>query len=310
MNLSQRQLQMFAAVATLGGVSRAAQALHITQPALTRAVKEFEAQLGVALFRRSGRRLVLTHEGERFVPVAQRLLSELDQAVAGLREQARGLRGSVTVATGTAFGSTVLPTVVRAFAQSHPGVRLRLIDDNSAGITERVARAEADMGIGSPVGDTRLLDCEPLLSAPLGLLGDAQRFDLPARLTPQVLAALPPLKEPADTSILQALRQQSSPLVAQMEAGVEVSSLTLQLALARSGVGVAVLSALGASHPLAAGLRFVPLRPALRREVFHRERSPSPSLRAFMQALQQGLHQASLLPLVRRARRTPSITAA
>lgn len=306
MNLTERQLRMFTTTAALGNISRASEALHISQPALTRGLQEFESQLGVALFARTTRKLGLTHEGERFLPAAQRLLSDMQQATRELREQSRGLTGTVTLAVGTAFGCTVLPAVLQRFAGSHPGVRLRVLDDNSAGITTRVARAEADLGIGTPVGETSVLLCRRLLSAPLGLLANPTHYRLAANASAKDLASLPLLKEPADTSIAQVLRAHGSDVVAHMERGTEVSSLALQLALARAGVGVAVMSALGASHPAAKGLHFAPLRPRLVREVFliqRSDRAPSPSCRALVEAIVATLAApvAGLHALVRRS---------
>lgn len=297
MNLSQRQLQMFVTTAQLMNVSRAGEALHISQPALSRALQELESQLGVKLLLRTTRQLTLTHEGSQFLPVAQRLLRDLQQATSDLREQATGLTGSVTLAVGTAFGCTVLPAILRSFAISHPGVRLRVIDDNSAGISARVIRAEADVGIGSLFGDTSGMACQLLLTAPLGLLGDPTRFDLASAVKTGDLNQLPLLKEPTDSSIMQVLQNRGSALVQQMGKGVEVSSLALQLALAQAGVGVAVMSALGASHPQASGLQFVPLKPAMQREVFmmqRRDRELNPSARAFANAVRAGLMQAVL----------------
>ena len=304
MNLSQRQLQKFVTTAALMNVSRASQALHISQPALSRALQELELQLGVKLLLRTTRQLSLTHEGSQFLPVAQRLLRDLQQAASDLLEQATGLTGAVTLALGTAFGCTVLPGILRSFSLSHPGVRLRLIDDNSAGISSRVIRAEADLGIGSLFGDTSALTCHLLLTAPLGLLGDPERFNLRSAINKGDLSQLPLLKEPPDSSIMQVLQNRGSKLVQQMQRGVEVSSLALQLALAQAGAGVAVVSALGASHPQADGLQFLPLKPVMKREVFmmqRRDRELNPSARAFANALRGGLAQAKLLPSVRRA---------
>jgi LysR family carnitine catabolism transcriptional activator len=297
MNLSQRQLQMFVTTAQLMNVSRAGEALHISQPALSRALQELESQLGVKLLLRTTRQLTLTHEGSQFLPVAQRLLRDLQQATSDLREQATGLTGSVTLAVGTAFGCTVLPAILRSFALSHPGVRLTLIDDNSAGISARMSRAETDLGIGSLFGDTSGMACQLLLTAPLGLLGDPARFDMQAAVKAGDLRQLPLLKEPTDSSIMQVLQNRGSKLVQQMQSGVEVSSLALQLALAQAGVGVAVVSALGASHPQASGLQFVALKPAMQREVFmmlRRDRELNPSARAFANAVRTGLMQAVL----------------
>lgn len=283
MNLTQRQLRMFVTTARLLHISRASEVLHISQPALTRALREFEHQVGLDLLHRTTRQVRLTPDGERFLPVAERLLHDLDHAATDLRAHAQGVRGALTIAVGAAFGATVLPVALQVFTARHPGVRVRLVEDNSAGITARVTRVEADLGIGSPIGDTASLVARPLLSAPLGLLAPPGRS-----------ATLPLLKEPADTSILNVLRSHGSDLVRRMERGVEVSSLTLQLALARQGLGIAVVSALGASHPQAHGMRFTPLRPMLRRELHalqHADRAEAPAVTAFLRVLAEVLPQ-------------------
>ncbi len=293
MNLSQRHLRLFVTTAAMGNISRASEALHISQPALTRALATFEQQMGASLFARTTRRLALTPEGERFLPTARRLLHDLDDAAKAFQAHTAALHGRVTLAVGSAFGATLLPAVLHRFVASHPGVRVCVIDDNSEGITRRVRHAEADVGIGSPVGDIDTLHCQRLLSAPLGLLAHPAHFQL-SGTDPAQLAQLPLLKEGADTSIMQLLRIHGSPLVTQMAAGTEVSSLTIQLALARAGVGVAVLSALGASHRDAQDMVFTPLHPPVHRELFlmrRRDRPATPATLALAQALVQGLVQ-------------------
>jgi LysR family transcriptional regulator, carnitine catabolism transcriptional activator len=288
MNLNQRQLKMFTVLAMEGHFSRASEQLHISQPALTRAIQELEAQLGVALFNRTTRQLALTEEGQRFLPLAQRLLRDMAHITDELRGQATGVRGTVTLAVGTAFGSVLLPPILLKFRQAFPLVQVRLLDDNSAGITNRVLSAEADLGIGSPLGDTAALDCERLVSAPLGLLWPPKAS---AKHQP-MRDEIPVLREPGDSSIMNILRMRGSPLVARMQQGVEVSSLALQLSLARAGVGVAVVSALGASHSLAQGLCFEPLQPAIDREIFlmtQRTRILSISAKALMTTIRESL---------------------
>lgn len=292
MNLSQRQLRLFVTTARLLNMSRAAEALHISQPALTRAVQELESQLGVALFHRTTRRIELSRDGERLLPVAQRLLRDMDRIVADVRDSAAGLSGDVTMAVGSAFGCTILAPALRRLAMTHPRVRVCVTDRNSAGITRQVVTDEADIGVGSAVGDTALLDCTPLLEAPIGVLVNETVFQLPQILTSDALTRCPLLKEPEDSSIVHALRAQGSPLVAMMSGGTEVDSLALQLAFARAGVGGAVVSALGASHPAARGLRFSPLQPRLPRRVFlmrRRDRPLSAAAAALVEAIDAAL---------------------
>lgn len=302
MNITQRQLRLFTAVAELQNMSRAAQRVHMSQPALTRALQEFEAQLGTTLFHRTTRRVALTVEGEKLLPTAQRLLRDLDHVGHTLAAHATGTQGSVSVAVGTAFGSTVLTQALKRFAASHPGVQVRVLDGNSTAITRRVVDAQADVGIGTPAGDVRLLACHRVLQAPLGVLAHPDAHPLPRGVTVGRAARLPLLKESDDTSIMQLLQAHGSPLVTRMAAGVEVNSLALQLSLAQAGVGVAVMSALGASHPLAQGLHFALLRPATVREVFlmHRhDRPPQPAAAALLCAIGQALGDTPLHRAVR-----------
>lgn len=286
MNVSQRQLRMFVTTASTLNVSRAAQALHITQPALTRALQDFEAQLGVTLFHRTTRRITLSADGARLLPTAQRLLHDLQALADEAKARAGGLAGHLVVAVGTAFGSSVLPEAVRAFALTHPGVRVRVVDDNAEGITRRVAQAEADLGIGSPVGpDAAQLATRRLAAYPLGVLLNEQVFRARQPMDRQALLSLPLLKESEDTSVLQLLRRQAPALAEQMHDGMEVTSLSLQIAFVRAGVGVAVVSALAAGHPAAQGLRFVPLAPPIERELsvmWRHDRPPGAAAQALL----------------------------
>jgi LysR family carnitine catabolism transcriptional activator len=301
MNITQRQLRMFTLIAATRSFSRASEALHLSQPALSRAFQEFESQLGTTLLDRTTRQLRLTAEGKRFLPIAQRLLSDMSHAVEAIRNEAHGIGGTAAVAVGTAFACTVMPPVLRDFALQHPAVRLNLRDDNSRGITERVMHAEVDFGIGSVVGDSEALSLTRLLTAPIGLVAHPKHHPLPAKLSVDRLMQLPLLKETDDTSIMNLLRLHGSDVVVMMERGMEVSSLAVQLALAHAGVGVAVMSALGASHPAASALRFVPLAPAIRREVFlmhRRDRPLRPPAQALATAIVEALASATLHPLV------------
>lgn len=292
MNLTQRQLQLFTVTADTLNLSRAAERLHLSQPAFTRALQALENQLGLRLFDRSTRRMALTADGQRFLPAAQRLLDDLRHAVADLQGQGTALGGRVVVALGTAFGGCAMPRVLAGFGQAHPAVRVQLLDDNSQGITARVAQGEVDFGIGSVVGAAAGLVAQPLLQAPLGLLAQPAHHRLPARPSLDRAHALPLVKEAEDTSIMQVLRAQGSPWAAAMESGVEVSSLSLQLSLVHAGLGVAVLSALGASHPQAEGLAFVPFGPRVWRQLFllhRRDRPLRPAASALAEAIRSAL---------------------
>lgn len=304
MNLTQRQLLLFTTIAATRNLSRASERLHLSQPAFTRALQALEAQLGVRLFHRSTRALELSADGRRFLPAAQRLLADMQQALQDLQGRGDTLSGPVSLALGTAFGGCVLPAALQRLAQRHPAVRVQVRDDSSRGITARVLDGEVDFGIGSVLGPAPGLLTRSLLVAPLGLLAHPAHHRLPARASIASAARLPLVKEADDTSIMQLLRDQGSAWAAAMDGGTEVSSLSLQLALVRAGVGVALLSALAASHPEAHDLRFVPITPRLQRQVVlmqRRDRPLRPAAQALADMLDEVLPGLPLHPLVRRS---------
>ncbi|MFT3820343.1 MAG: LysR family transcriptional regulator [Rubrivivax sp.] len=305
MNLSHRQLRQFIAAASLPSLSRAAEACHLSQPAFSRALQALESTLGVRLFDRGTRHLRLTADGERLLPLARRLLDDLDELAREARAPRGGLGGTVTLAVGTAFGSSVLPLALQRFTARHPQVSVHVIDDNSRGITERVQSGAVDLGIGSVVGPAAALQGLRLLSAPLGVIAAPALHGLGPRATLAQLRRLPLVKEAEDTSVMTLLREAGSPWVMPMQHGVEVSSLAIQLALVAAGVGASILSALGASHPMARGLLFVPLRPAIVRHVQllqRRDRALRPAAQALADGLVEALAEAKLHPRVQVAR--------
>ncbi len=144
-------LESFVEVARLGNVSRAADALYLTQPAITARLKSLEADLGIELFVRTHRGMKLTDAGRAFLPYAERTISTVDegrQLIANLRE---GTTGAMVISAAPAVSTYVLPGVLRAFRVHHPSVRLGVRTGHTEEVLEMVLRGEADLGIGRPV---------------------------------------------------------------------------------------------------------------------------------------------------------------
>jgi DNA-binding transcriptional LysR family regulator len=115
-----KPLRAFCQVARLGSVSRAAEALYLSQPAVTLQLQALERELGVRLLERSGRRLTPTREGELLYELAKPLVEGLDGLAATFREQVRGLdAGELNVAAGSSTILYLLPGIVDAFRQRH-----------------------------------------------------------------------------------------------------------------------------------------------------------------------------------------------
>jgi len=123
-----KRLRTFVAVAEQGTVSKAALALRITQPALSRQIGDLQQDLGLRLFKRSGRCLVLTREGEQLLGDCRTVLSIADS----LNEQAQLLRlgdtGVLRVAAAPQTIESVLPSFLHRYAERYPGVRVKLVE--------------------------------------------------------------------------------------------------------------------------------------------------------------------------------------
>lgn len=168
-----KPLRAFCQVARLGSVSRAAGALYVSQPAITLQLQALERELGVKLFERTGRRLTPTREGDALYALARPLVEGIDRLPAAFREQVRGLdAGELHVAAGSSTILYLLPTIVAAYRQAHPEVRLILHNVTGAGGLDLLRSDEVDLAVGSMLDVPGDLDYapvyrfEPMLIAP------------------------------------------------------------------------------------------------------------------------------------------------
>lgn len=149
MNLNLRHLEAFAAVARLRSFTKAARALHVSQPSFTVQMKQLEEELGVRLLDRNTRSVSLTQIGHELVPVVERLLREIEGIVASTRALCSRSIGSVSIAALPSVSSTLLPAVIAEFRQQFPGVGFRLRDAVGNRIIDLVTSDAVDFGVGS-----------------------------------------------------------------------------------------------------------------------------------------------------------------
>ena len=163
------QLRYFQAVARHQHVSRAAAELHVAQPALSRAIARLEAELGVPLFDRRGRRVRLNRFGVMFLARADRALDELDQGQHELRDAAGLAQGTVAVAAETL---RTLSGLVAGFLAGHPGVSFRLYQSPAPVMAAQLQAGEVDLCLasqplpGPALAAAELLSEEVLLAVP------------------------------------------------------------------------------------------------------------------------------------------------
>lgn len=143
-----RQLVYFDAVVRCGGFTRAAQHLHVAQPAISAQIRRLESELGVTLLTRTTRRIALTSAGELFLARAQRVLGELDAVRGELDELAAVLRGRVTLGATQALGPFNLPAALATFHTRYPGVAVTLRSGLIAGLLAALDAGDIDLILG------------------------------------------------------------------------------------------------------------------------------------------------------------------
>jgi DNA-binding transcriptional LysR family regulator len=155
------QVTAFVEVARRRSVSRAAEALFVTQPALTARIQGLERDLGAELFVRSSRGMKLTEAGEAFLPYAVRALGSLTDGRMQVNALERGGAGRLAIGAAPAVSTYVLPVLLKRFALSHPRVSVSVRTGHSEEMLDLVLREQVDVGL------VRALQHRDIVSTPL-----------------------------------------------------------------------------------------------------------------------------------------------
>lgn len=268
-NFDLNDLQAFRAVAELGSFRKAAEAVSISQPALSRRIDKLEEALGVRLFERTTRSVALTTVGRVFAQSAEQLLDDLDVALLGIRDVSSSRLGHVTIACVPSVAYYFLPNVIANYRRRFPRIRIRLLDASANEVLGAVISGEADFGV-SFIGSQ-----EPEIEFKL-LLQDrfvaACRRDHP--LASKTRVTWSELYEHEYVSVgkmsgNRLLLDQALSAVAPSAPSVcETRHVTTMLGLVEAGLGVAAVPSMampGANHPI---LTSVPLvEPVVKRRV-------------------------------------------
>lgn len=165
-----RHLRYFLEVARHEHVSRAADALHVTQSTLSHQITQLEALLGTQLFDRIGRGIQLTDAGRTFSDYARRALEEVDEgqfALDGLRDL---VRGRVRIGAIHTYNTTLLPAVIAEFAQTYPGIHISVEDLPAPDIAAQVGSGALHLGLSFATPGRADVEVEPLFSERLMLV--------------------------------------------------------------------------------------------------------------------------------------------
>jgi DNA-binding transcriptional LysR family regulator len=185
-----RSLRYFIAVLEAGSLSRAAGALYVAQPALTAQIKKLEGELGTPLFERSHVGVTPTAAGLQFYQDARKLLSDASAMRERLQRGPGGLEGSVTVAVPFLLASLLLGPVLARLKQSHPRIRVFVIDDLSLMVRKAMVERRADIGILVDSEDVNGLDVKAFVREAMFVCGHDAGGEV-AAMTVQPVAGPP-----------------------------------------------------------------------------------------------------------------------
>src|SRR5215217_1899715 len=292
--MTLQQLSYFLAAGQHGSFSAAAESLHMAQPSLSEQIRRLEAELGVSLFARTGRRLELTEAGRLLVPHAERTLDAAREASESVRE-VRDVRGG-TVAFGT-FGSAhhyLLVGLVQEFRAKHPSVRVRVVGQNSAEVADAIRDGHLEAGLVALPIEDRGLDVRPAMREEL-LYVSAEERRAREPMTIERLAEAPLIlydaRWAAEDPTRRQLRERAQRAGVTLEPLIEVEYMTAALEMAVRGLGdtIADASIIG-SRGLARRVSTVSFDPPLYETfafVTRRNAHLSPATRAFMAVAQK-----------------------
>lgn len=196
------ELTAFIAVAESGSFSLAADALHLTQPAISKRVAALEDELGSALFDRSGRGVRLTRAGEVLLPRARRLLQELADSRLAVVNLAGTVGGQLSVGTSHHIGLHRLPPVLKAFRRRYPDVELDIHFQSSEAACQAVARRDLELAVVTlPEAASATLRLQPVWDDPLTVVvAEDDPLAGRRRIEPETLAEHPAIFPTADTA--------------------------------------------------------------------------------------------------------------
>lgn len=288
MTMNSRQLAYFLAIVDEGGVGNAAAALRIAQPSLSRALQGLERDLGVPLFHRIGRGLVLSPAGEALVDPARLVLRDLRQAERSVVDVRTLAGGQLDIASLATLAADPVAGMIGGFRRRYPGVGVSLADPETGSAVGALVRSgECELGFAHIPPLAKDLVVRPLAVQRLVVVTPPSRRTQSARPRPLGLAALARLAwvvTPVGTSTRTLLDETLHGLGETPTIAVEVTQREAIVPLVLAGAGAALLPENLAQDAQRRGVVVRTTTPAVERRIgiVHRDAPLSPAAAAFL----------------------------
>lgn len=270
-NVNGRQLLAFLEISRVHNFAKAAERIHLSPSGMSMLVKDLEEQVGARLFDRTTRSVSLTDAGRRLIPVAERVLHELHSIEGLLGGTKAAVRSRLDVAATPMVSSSLMPLVVREFANSHPQLRIHLADVDVGTVRRMVLEGESDVGLGffvkpaaglirQPVCRFRLMRISPPGTVPKGV-GPSRPWSS--------MAGLPLVSLPPDNPIQALIESHLSRAHKGGEERAVMNLLGTLIGMVRAGLGHAIVPSFALEECLMHDLGVAMLtEPAVHLELF------------------------------------------
>jgi DNA-binding transcriptional LysR family regulator len=284
------QLEYFVAVATTRHFTEAASAVHVAQPSLSKQIRALERELGAPLFNRARGNITLTPAGDTLLPLATRILADVESARVQVRELVGLARGRLRLGATPTLSTVLLPAALRRFCSTYPGIDIFVEERGGRDLVRLLAQGQLDLALvvlplhtRDPALATTALFKEPLIvAAPAdGSITRAKTL----RVRDLARHPLVMLRDGYDMRdvVLTAMRHERI----EAQVAIEGGELDAVLSFVEAGLGIAVVpSMVVEGRP---GLRRIPFaHPGMSRTVgfaHRRDVEPSASARAFRSVL-------------------------
>lgn len=291
-DISSRQLRAVVAVAQYRSFIAAATALKLSQPAITRIVKQVEAELGAPLFVRSTRHVSVAEFGKEFAALAERLLNDLRINVAHMRRQAEQPRGQVVVSSVFSPVTAMLPSLIADYRRKFPGIEVHLREGLHSSVRDEVRSGLADFGLGFAEDALGIFVAEPLGVERLHtVLPKGHALARKSKLALSALVGQPLVSFPSESMTRRLVDSVAAAQGLSLQYAITTNRLATLHGLVRNRIGIAVVSA--SERPAASDPHLL-TRPLMGQQLTCRiclmrlrERELSPPVEAFMALARQ-----------------------
>ena len=187
--LEVRHFSLVNEIASTGSVTRAAERLHLTQSALSHQLRDIESRLGIQLFLRLGKKMVLTPPGERVLSAARRVLDEISRTEEDLKLMSQNGKGVLRLCTQCNTGYHWLPPLLQSFHRKYPGVDVQIMVNATDRPIEALLEGQIDLAVVTSEVDDKRLAAEPLFDDELvAVVAPAHPFAKRSSIQPEDFA--------------------------------------------------------------------------------------------------------------------------